>query len=222
MKDILVMVPHHSAGGRRNQTLEALYNSWKETTSGKSDFLIGMDKEDLIHGEINFENTIIDINEVRLNVIQKINYLTSKYLENYKYVYFVGNDCVFMTKDWENIFLQEAEKNKYCVYYGDDGLQHERLCTHAFMSSNIIKDLGFMGPECLKHMYVDNFWMVLGKYLKCLKYFPNINLEHNHPDARKSVTDSLYQHASKFFYEDQKSFINYMNTQFLKDMEKIK
>ena len=70
----------------------------------------------------------------------------------------------------EDIFLEEANKNKLCVYYGNDGYQGEILCTHAFISSNIIKTLGFMGPECLNHYYVDNFWMEMGKHLKCLKY----------------------------------------------------
>ena len=223
MKDILVMVPHHSADGRRNKTLESLYLSWKETTSNKSDFLVGMDEEDIKYGDINFDNIILDINKERLNVIQKINYLTSKYVKNYKYVYFVGNDCIFKTKDWENIFLEEANKNKYCIFYGDDGHQHEKLCTHAFISVNIIESLGFMGPKFLRHYYVDNFWMEMGKHLNCLKYFPNIILEHNHPDANKSETDILYKQASNYFYEDQYNFAKYMkNGNFIEDMKRIK
>lgn len=222
-KEILVMVPHRSSDGKRIKSLYALLQSWRDTTSGKSDFLVGADRDDLnSNAHIFPEDIVLDINEEKLNVIKKINRLSSMYGKNYKYIYFVGNDCIFRTKGWEDIFLKEAENKKHVVFYGNDMLQQERLATHAFMSMNIILDIGFMGPECLNHMFVDNFWMAVGRQLGCLKYFPNIILEHLHYSNGKTEKDNVYEKNDSYYHQDQVSFINYMNNQFLKDIKKVK
>ena len=216
------MVPHRSAEGKRIESLKRLINSWRETTSGRSDFLIGMEVEDVpFHPEPFPEDVIVDINEVTLNVIQKINYLSLKYINDYQYIYFVGNDCVFKTKGWEDIFLNEARDKKHVVFYGDDMLQGERLATHAFISTSIIEALGFMAPKCLHHLYVDNYWMSLGKHLNCLQYFPNVILEHMHYSNNKNERDEVYSKGNSFCSLDSEAFNLYINSEFFEDMKRI-
>lgn len=223
MKKILVLVPHRSADGMRNESLKKLIASWRETTDGFSDILVGLDRDDIEQWPVDLEADVIqDVNEIRLNVIKKINYLSSKYGKKYDYIYFVGNDCIFRTKGWETIFLNSSVGMKHVVYYGNDMLQSERLCTHAFLSMNIIEDVGFMGPECLNHMFVDNFWMAIGNYLGCLRYFPEVVLEHMHYANGKNSKDKMYAWSDAFYNQDQVSFVNYMQTKFVEDMKRIK
>jgi hypothetical protein len=220
---ILVMVPHLSAEGKRIKQLNDLILSWRDTTSGYSDFLIGMDEDDLQYHTENFANDIIvDINPKKLNVVEKINHLSSKYGKDYGYIYFVGNDCVFRTKDWEKIFLGRVDGKKLAMLYADDTKNGSFLATHIFMSMNIINDLGFMGPPFLHHMYVDNFWMMLGAYLGCIKYVPEVILEHLHYSDGKSEKDFVYDLGEKYYNSDQVPFRNYMNVQFFEDLKKVK
>lgn len=221
MKKILILVPSRSSDGKRINSLNRLYNSWISTTDGNSDFLLGIDENDKHHYP-NYENIILDINKQQLNVIEKINYLSSKYIKNYDYVYFVGDDCYFKTSGWENKFLEESRDKKYVMFYPNDFLQGHRLSTHIFMSTRIIKKLGFMGPPCLKHMFVDNFWMNLGNALGCLKYFPDVILEHMHYSVGKNEIDDLYKKNDSYYNEDQNNFHLYMKNNFYNDVKKVK
>jgi len=219
MKRILVMCPSRSANGKRIQNLKELYQSWKDTTSGHSDFLVGIDENDK-HFYPDFKEAVVDVNSEQLKVVRKINYLAEKYVHKYDFVQFIGDDCLFMTKGWEETFLEEATGNDYVMFYPDDTIQGEKLCTHPFMSTNIVKKLGFMGPTCLEHMYVDNFWKSVGEYLGCLRYFPNIVINHRHP-AKGFATDEVYESSKSGFHQDGARYVEYMQTQFLNDMKKF-
>lgn len=220
MKKILVMCPSRSANGKRIQNLTNLYNSWKKTTTGNSDFLLGIDENDKHHYPV-FKDVIVDVNEEQLLVVKKINYLSKKYANKYDFVHFVGDDCVFATDKWEDIYLEQTKGMEYVMFYPDDTFQRHRLPTHPFMSTNIIEKLGFMGPDCLNHMFVDNFWKYTGQYLQCLKYFPNIVLEHRHY-VKGYQKDEVYENNDSYFQKDKASFLEYMQTKFLDDMKKIK
>lgn len=206
MKKILVMCPSRSANGKRIPNFINLYKSWKNTTTGNSDFLLGIDE------------IIIDINPEQFMVVKKLNYLSKKYIHKYEYVHFIGDDCLFTDLGWEDIYLESAKDKKYVMFYGNDLIQGEKLPTHPFISTNIIKKLGFMGPDCLQHMFVDNFWKSVGLYLKCLQYFPMITVQHNHP-ARGFETDEIYKKNKSCFVQDNISYNQYMRHKFIEDMK---
>lgn len=217
MKKILVMCPSRSAEGKRIPNLLNLYNSWKETTSGNSDFLLGIDENDKHHYP-ELEGTLLEIIPEQMNVVKKINYLSKRYVDKYDYIHFMGDDCVFTAPKWEDIYLEHAEGKEYAVFYPDDTIQGEKLPTHPFMSTNIIKKLGFMGPECLNHMFVDNFWKEVGNHLECLKYFPEIVLEHRHP-AKGYKRDEVYRKNNSYYLQDRRKYNEYINKQFIDDMK---
>lgn len=217
MKKILIMCPSRSSNGNRIQNLIALHDSWKKTTTGNSDFLLGIDENDKHHYPL-LSDVILDINSEQLNVVKKINYLAKKYISNYEFVYFIGDDCLFETSDWEEIYLKAAKEKQYVMFYPNDKIQNGRLPTHPFMSAEIIRKIGFMGPECLQHMYVDNFWKSVGQHLGCLKYFPDVIIDHRHP-ARGFKSDDLYKRNDSYFADDQKNYLSYMKEQFEIDME---
>ena len=220
MKKILIIVPSRSSGGKRTSNIKELKQSWLETTSGNSDLLIGLDDDDE-HFYERLEGLIYDINP-RLRMIGTLNLLATKYCDKYEYIAFLGDDHRFRTIGWEDVFLEEAKNMKCCVFYGNDLLQGANIPTAVFMSSNIIKSLGFMVPKTLIHMYADNFWLETGKFLGILKYFNEITIEHMHPAANKAQTDLQYIEVDSFTNHDRTNFIHYMNNEFISDMQKIK
>jgi hypothetical protein len=82
------------------------------------------------------------------------------------------------------------------IAYGNDLLQGERLPTAAFMTSDIIRTLGWMCPPTLEHLYIDNAWLELGRAMGRLRYLPDVVLEHLHPDAGKAQQDQTYAEAN--------------------------
>jgi len=220
MKKILIIVPSRSSNGSRTNNIEELRDSWIKTTTGNSDLLIGLDEDDEHHYP-RLESVKYEVNK-RLRMVGTLNLLANKYCTEYEYIAFLGDDHRFRTDGWETIFLNDAKDQKYSIFYGNDLLQGANIPTAVFISSNIIKKLGFMVPTELVHMYADNFWLELGRALSCLKYFPNLIIEHMHPAANKAKTDIQYAEVDSFTNQDRISFIHYMNTQFNNDVQKLK
>jgi len=219
MKKILIIVPSRSSNGSRINNIEELKDSWIKTTTGNSDLLIGLDEDDEHHYP-RLESVNYEVNK-RLRMVGTLNLLANKYCAEYEYITFLGDDHRFRTDDWENTFLNDAKEQKYSIFYGNDLLQGANIPTAVFISSNIIKKLGFMVPTKLIHMYADNFWLELGRALSCLRYYPNLIIEHMHPAASKAKTDTQYAEVDSYTNQDRTSFIHYMNTQFQNDVQKL-
>ena len=220
MRKILIIVPSRSSNGSRTNNIEELKDSWIKTTTGNSDLLIGLDEDDEHHYP-RLESVKYEVNK-RLRMVGTLNLLANKYCTEYEYIAFLGDDHRFRTNDWESTFLNDAKEQKYSIFYGNDLLQGANIPTAVFISSNIIKKLGFMVPTKLIHMYADNFWLELGRALSCLRYYPNLVVEHMHPAANKAKTDTQYAEVDSYTNQDRTSFIHYMNTQFHNDVQKLK
>jgi hypothetical protein len=89
------------------------------------------------------------------------------------------------------------------------------------MSSEIIKALGFMAPPVLKHLYMDNFWLDLGKGINSIHYFEDVVLEHLHPLLEKSPVDKVYLDSWGLVDHDKNAYENYKKIDFLKDLERV-
>lgn len=133
-----------------------------------------------------------------------------------------GDDVVPRTPGWDQIIAGHVRP--LSVIYGDDGYQHERLATHAFLESSIIRTLGFYAPPTMQHLYIDNWWHNLGAELGTLTYLPGVFLEHMHPVAGKSEWDDRYRWANspEHVEADREGFRRYMVEQFAADVERLR
>lgn len=102
----------------------------------------------------------------------------------------VGDDNRFASKGWD-VTLDKWLTENVGIAYGDDGFQHERLPTSWWLSRKIADRLG-LAPKGLKHFYMDNYWRDLGQDAKCLRYFPDVLIEHLHPLAGKAEPDAIF------------------------------
>jgi hypothetical protein len=62
------------------------------------------------------------------------------------------------------------------------------------------------------HLYLDNFWMTLGKDLNALRYIPEVVLEHLHPIAGKAEWDEGYRdvNAQEIYSADKQALDDYL------------
>ena len=105
---------------------------------------------------------------------------------------FMGDDHRPRTVGWDTAYLEALRELGSGIVYGNDLLQGERIPTQVAMTTDIVRELGFMAPPVLKHLYVDNFWRDLGTAAGCLRYLSNVVVEHMHPIAGKAPWDDGY------------------------------
>ena len=137
---------------------------------------------------------------------------------------FAGDDHRPRTVGWDKAYLDALRELGTGIVYGNDLLQGERIPTQMAMTSDIVRALGYMAPPSLVHLYFDNFWKVLGNGADCLRYLPDVVVEHMHPVAGKAEWDEGYKRVnSNAMYEhDKAAFDDWLRTSMLSDVAKVR
>lgn len=109
---------------------------------------------------------------------------------------FLGDDHMPRTHGWDAAYLAALREMGSGLVYGDDLLQGERLPTQIAITADIVRAWGWIAPPELAHLYVDNFWLDLGRAAGCIRYLPDVVVEHRHPVARKAAWDAGYDRVN--------------------------
>lgn len=140
-------------------------------------------------------------------------------------VAFMGDDHLPRTVGWDQAYLDALRELGTGLVYGNDLLQGRGLPTQVAMTSDIIRTLGYMAPPSLVHLYFDNFWLSLGNTVGCIRYLPDVIVEHRHPAAGKAALDAGYERVNSATMQtrDEAAFNFYIDTGgFAADVEKVK
>lgn len=138
----------------------------------------------------------------RLDIVHRrrlgptLNDASARYLLEYNAIGFMGDDHLPSTRGWDSVILNALGDDQPNIVYGNDLLQGPNLPTAVFMPSKVIHAVGFMCPPNQVHLYLDNFWKMLGTALDTLTYLPGVIIEHVHPAAGKAEMDAGYQEAN--------------------------
>jgi hypothetical protein len=143
---------------------------------------------------------------------------TTYLADSHPIVGFIGDDVRPRTPHWDELIA--AAMPAIGVVYGDDGHQGERMPTHPFIDSQIIRTLGFVAPPGVEHLYLDDFWKAVGVRLGTLTYLPDVVLEHMHPHAGKAAMDDGYAvvNSSPAYKSGRLAFARYMRDRFDADI----
>jgi hypothetical protein len=170
------------------------YDTWKATTAGCSQLIAILDDNET--ESTLYEPRLPDVDYIMAppkNMNSATNYAARLLWDKYTMLGHIGDDNVFLTPGWDEIFLQKYEEmGGTCVLYGDDLFQGEKLPTQAFFSTNIVRAAGFFAIPELLHLYMDNYWMKIGQELGCFRYVPEVKIEHLHYTCGKSIMDENY------------------------------
>lgn len=196
--------------------------------SNQSDFflIIRKDQEQLYQSLTC--NKIIVSNSPRFGMSDPLNEGVNQLLSKqwYDHVYFLGDDHVIQTPQWDTTFLNylSTVKNNIGIVYGNDLLRKDQLPTACLVSSKIIKELGYMCYPKLCHLYIDNYWKDLGSGCGILKYFDDVIIEHFHYANKKSIKDENYQivNAKSMYATDSKIYKEWHAKERLQEIAKIK
>lgn len=140
-----------------------------------------------------------------------LNTTARRYVKAYDYVGFMGDDHLPVTEGWDTEMTGELDSLEPRIAYGNDLLQGPNLPTAVFMQSRMIRALGFMAPQVMRHLYLDNFWKELGERVGGLRYRDDVIIEHLHPVAGKAAMDEGYArvNAAEADRRDREAWVDY-------------
>jgi len=137
---------------------------------------------------------------------------------------FLGDDHMPRTPGFDLAYVKALRDLGTGIVYGDDLVQRQNLPTQVAMTSDIVRTLGYMTPPGLGHMYLDNFWRDLGRGAGCLRYLPDVVVEHVHPVAGKAAWDEGYARVNDaaVYERDRIAYARYRATRFPADVAKVR
>jgi hypothetical protein len=67
----------------------------------------------------------------------------------------------------------------------------------------------------IQHLYSDNFWMYIGKYINNIHYLDDVIIEHEHYCCGKSFQDDMYKelNSNELFTQDNNAYNNIINSE---------
>lgn len=111
----------------------------------------------------------------------------------FPYVSFMGDDHLPQSLRWDQRFRDVLFGLKTGFVWGNDLHEGELLPTAIWMTSNIIKRLGYMATPTFRHMYVDLVWRDWGDNIGFSRYLEDVVIEHLNASWDKAPTDAQYE-----------------------------
>ena len=208
MRNLVVLVPSRN----RSQNIEDLIKSFDETETESDLIVIVDDDEPQMDAYLQLGCDVLMVEKQGKGMAKPLNFAARHYAHKYRHFAFLGDDHRPRTKNWDLHFINTLDELGTGLVYGNDLLQGENLATAVGMTGNIVNALGGMVPPDMIHLYLDNFWMTLGKDLNALRYIPEVVLEHLHPVAGKAEWDEGYRavNAEEVYSADKKALDDYL------------
>lgn len=198
MADLVVIVPSRG----RPRSVAELAQAFAATTGPEARMVVAVDDDDPQRTAYEqlpiWELPQFDLRlGRRLRLGGTLNETAAEYVDQCDVIGFMGDDHRPRTDGWATWILDGLQApGGVHIVYGDDKLQGQQLPTAAFLTSQIVRTLGWMALPGLTHLYVDNAWLELGRAAGVLGYLPDVVIEHMHPGAGKAAWDAGYAEAN--------------------------
>jgi len=225
VNDLTVIVPSR---GRPEQAL-ALASAFRDTCTAGTRLVFATDSDDPSdYSEVVRLQLASEIRANHASMVDALNRRATGYAglsDDAPFaIGFMGDDHCPRTLGWDARYLEALTAMGTGMVYGDDLLQGGRLPTQVAMTSDIVRTLGYMVPPVLRHMYADNFWLTLGRSAGCIRYLPEVVIEHRHPMAGTAEWDEGYLRVNDkaVYAQDEQAFSDYLRTSMPAAVEKVK
>ena len=154
-------------------------------------------------------------------ISQILNYFAPVYAQKHPYVGFMGDDHRPRTGGWDAALIQALDRPG--VAYGNDLFQQARLPTSCVISSELVRATGYMCPPSCEHLFLDDFWKLLGSTAGNLAYLPDVVVEHCHPAAGKAGWDAGYEYsmARATMGADRRRYEEFLNWPWPRDKQRV-
>lgn len=210
----------------RPANIARLLNAWDDTRA-QADLVVAVDDDDdqlpayrELFNEVDPSQFHLVVGP-RLRLGPTLNYIAPQYAGDYDAIGFLGDDHIPRTPRWDDYLGLAVHGGG--LAYGNDLLQGENLATAVIQSADIVRTLNQFCPPGQTHLYLDNYWMDLGRGLGRLTYLPEVILEHAHYIVGKADHDALYQevNAPGMYSHDGEAYARYQENQLPDDIAAV-
>lgn len=226
MTDLTVIVPSR----KRPDAAAALVDTFQQTCTADTKLLFAVDDNDptvAAYQDLarqDWTELVVVEGEPR-NMVRALNQAAGLVISEGPFaVGFMGDDHRPRSRGWDSEYLEALRRLGTGIVFGDDLLQGGRLPTQCAMTTDIVRELGYMSPPGLVHMYVDNFWLTLGQRAECVRYLPDVIVEHMHPVAGKADWDEGHKRVNdpRVYAADEAAYSEYCRTSLADDVKKVR
>ena len=220
MFEITILVPSRG----RPENIIRLMDAWSSTTTRNTRLLVLVDDDDPKLDEyLAIPNIDIQVGP-RLRIGGTLNAVAPIEATKCFAIGFMGDDHLPRTNGWDDRFLTTLEEAKVGVTWGNDLYHGANLPTAVVMTSNIVSTLGYFVMPGGIHLFLDNFWLAIGRGIDSAHYLDDVVIEHIHPYFGKAEYDETYTEANdvKVSNADEITFNNYVATQLQDDLQKLR
>lgn len=231
MADLLVIVPSRG----RPESVARVAKAWRETGAhDHAQLVFAIDADDPRVADYH----AVELPDVGLTqvyfvglpewkpMVHKLNECASASLaaQYWPAVAFMGDDHLPRTPGWAKRYLDELRQMGTGIVYGNDLLQGERIPTQWAMTSDIIAALGRMVPADVEHLYCDDAVADLGRAAGCLRYLPDVTIEHVHPLAGRARWDDQYRRVNsrEQYDRDRAAYLRWRADRMADDVAAVK
>lgn len=211
MSDLALLVPSRG----RPHNIARLIGAMDATCRGDTTLVVGVDDDDpALDDYLGFNACEMVVKSgLWRQLVQWLNVLAVPRVEGYRFIGHIGDDNVPRTVGWDVRIMESLERQGDIGFaYGDDldpGRPAGSLSLTAFMTSEVIRRLGYMGPPRIQHMYVDPVWFAWGRATS-IEFLPDVVLEHMHYSiSGKAPMDESYQHSTGLIPSDCTNYNDY-------------
>lgn len=232
--DLLVIVPTRG----RPQSIAAVVEAWTATGAWKDATLAFVTDYDDPQRDAYFaafnEVPLPDPDErhpVRMvaadvwrPLVPKLNLAANLWAPDHFAVAFMGDDHRPRTPGWAARYIEALRELGTGIVYGNDLIQGAGLPTQWAMTSDIVRALGRMVPAEVEHLYCDNAILDLGREAGCLRYLPDVVIEHCHPIAGRGQWDEGYErvNARTQYAKDRAAYGRWKSEQLVVDAATVR
>lgn len=223
MTEMALIVPSRG----RPQNIIRLYEALGKTNADV-ELIVGVDADDPKIDEyyeiVNNRNFTLVVSPERRKFGPTLNALSLRFADEYEYLAWCGDDHLPITIGWDKFYRDELAQMNAGIVYGNDLVQGINIPTQMGFTSNIVKALGYAVPEGFIHLYIDNYFLELGRAIGGCCYLPDVIVQHLHPSAGGAQEDQTYREANspENWSNDQRRFNEYMIEELTTDAEKIR
>lgn len=197
MADLLVIVPSRG----RPESVARMVDAWTETGAYADGAMLvfAIDGDDPLHAAYEDRASgralMLTINRWT-PMVAKLNRIAVGLAGDHHAIAFLGDDHLPRTLGWAKRYVEELADLRTGIVYGDDLLQGEKIPTQWAMTSDIVRALGRMVPAPVEHLNSDSSVYDLGHAADCIRYLPDVVIEHMHPAAGKAPEDDGYRRVN--------------------------
>ncbi|HVJ27500.1 MAG TPA: hypothetical protein VM493_08140 [Vicinamibacterales bacterium] len=220
MADLAVIVPSRA----RPQNIARLMEAMDQTCRADTELVVAVDDDDPTLEDYLTLNANLTVGPSR-RLVAWLNKLAPAAAEESRFIGHIGDDNIPRTEGWDERIIESLEAQGdigFC--FGDDldpGRVPGSLSIHIFLTAEVIKRLGYMGPPILQHMYVDPVWFAWGTATS-IEFLPDVVLEHMHYTiSGKGTQDDSYAASTGLIPSDCGNYNAYCADGMNADIEKL-